>query len=147
MDYHYKSMSGDDAAHIVDPFYKQHGWHTSYASDSDQFALAYHGETLVGCLRRCHENGIHMLRTMMVDPRHRGHGLGHGLLQFYEQNLLKNIDADIHCAPYAHLPEFYARIGFTVRDIDTAPAFIIKRIKEYTQRGNPTIYMVRPRKT
>ena len=141
----FKTLNGTSAAELVNPFYAAQGWANSKARYDDVFALAFDGEKLVGSVRRCFENGVYMLRTMMVHEDYRDQNIGRRLLGFFETELLHNIDAEIHCTPFGHLTAFYSIIGFQCVDIEDGPEFIKSRIKTYNEEGRNCIYMRRPK--
>jgi len=139
----FKIIPGSEAASLVDPFYAANDWPTSRARAIDTFAVALHKEKIVGSVRLCSENGIYMLRTMMIDPDFRKKGLGARLLKYYEDKLLKDIKGNVYCTPYSHLDGFYSIIGFQDLGVDQAPPFIVERIAEYKAKGKCCLFMER----
>lgn len=137
-------VNGREAAPIVNPFYVACGWINSAASDSDTFVIAYADNEIVGCVRFCIDHDIYMLRTMMVHPDYRKQRLGHKILSFYEDKLLKDLPHEVFCLAYTHLGDFYKQIGFEAKSLDSAPQFLIERSALYKSEGNPCIFMVRP---
>ena len=135
----FKIVPGAEWGPLVDPFYDENGWHTSKARDIDNFALAFAGNKIVGSVRFCFEDGVYMLRTMMIDPAFRKDGLGTRLLKYYESTLLKDVTEAVLCTPYDHLAKFYNIIGFESLPVDKAPQFLIDRITGYKEKGNPCL--------
>jgi hypothetical protein len=46
------------------------------------------------------------------------------------------------CIPYAHLTDFYGRIGFEVAEPQPAPAFLAERLESYRALGDGKEYVL-----
>ena len=136
---------GAEGSALVNPFYVSQGAN-AIARPEDLFFLALVGDSIVGAVRFCIEEGAPMLRSMMVHRDHRQQGIGRILLKEFDDYLNAKSYRDTHCLPYGHLVGFYGLIGFEKRVEVSAPAFLIERLADYRAK-NPTtdyIYMRRP---
>src|SRR5579862_9224624 len=89
--------------------------------DDDVAFLASIEDRPVGAVRLCIENGVMVLRGMMVDPDYQRQGIG--------KTLLKTLDPSIgialcYCINPPHLRDFYGSIGFEEIEKENAPFFL-----------------------
>ncbi|MES2462936.1 MAG: GNAT family N-acetyltransferase [Armatimonadota bacterium] len=126
----------------VEALYRDCGYRGG-ASAADIVLVAWEKERLVGAVRLCREEGVTMLRGMMVLPERQGRGIGKHLLQACAQQL-DNMDAQCWCIPYAHLRDFYAGIGFQIVTLDQVPdGRLRERYQNYQSEGREVLLMVR----
>lgn len=126
--------SGRDAAALVNPLYEKNG-STSRAREGDQFFLILHEGECVACVRYCVEEGTSLLRSMLVDEKHRRQGMGQKLLGEFVVYLDQNQIRDVFCIPYAHLESFYGKAGFQRIEATEIPTFLAKRMENYSLKG------------
>ena len=136
-------LDGGQAKALVDPFYVRNGGRPC-AREDDLFFLALDGTALHGCVRFCVENETPMLRTMMIDAEHRRRGIGSRLLKGFAAYLDEHRIQPVYCLPYAHLPDFYASVGFQPVSFEETPAFLQERMRSYDPSGNSYLCMRRP---
>jgi N-acetylglutamate synthase-like GNAT family acetyltransferase len=101
------------------------------ARPTDLFFTAYLDSKLVGCVRYCVEFQTPLLRTMMVDEKHRGQAIGKKLIDECIQYLDKNGIRNVYILPYVHLENFYRKVGFQKVDAEFAPDFLFQRLSAY----------------
>lgn len=111
-------------------FYAERGYGGGIAPD-DTVLLAERGGDLIGIVRLAPEEGEIVLRGMQVHPSHQRQGIGLQLLAAVEGALGNRT---CYCIPYAHLKDFYGRIGFAVVDPADAPPFLRARVEGYRVR-------------
>ncbi len=136
-------LEGVQARPLVDPFYERNGGRRC-ARDEDLFFLAMTDGMLLGCVRYCVEAETPMLRTMMVDSKHRRRGIGSFLLNEFTRYLDTHGVHDVYCLPYAHLDAFYAAAGFKRVPVDEVPDYLKERMRTYDPSGNLYLFMKRP---
>lgn len=117
------------------------GWgYSVHTSPTDTFFLAEETGCYLGMVRRTCEEGIFMLRTMMVAPGARGRGVGTRLLLEFVRQLE---GWACYCVPYRHLMPFYERGGFMRVPSETAPPFLKERLTRYRADGLDVVLMRR----
>jgi GNAT superfamily N-acetyltransferase len=89
---------------------------------------ASRGDDLVGAVRVANEHGVQVLRGMRVKPEFQRQGIGARIL---EEVRLVLEGRECFAIAYAHLENFYGRIGFRKIDEREAPAFLRERIETY----------------
>lgn len=109
--------------------------------DERVFVAKKNGE-IIGAVRMCIDHGSHMLRTMQVRPEAQRSGVGSALLQMFDANAEQK---DYYCIAFAHLAEFYGRIGFTAINKTEAPAFLQERLEEYRAKDNGLEFVIMKR--
>lgn len=107
----------------------------------DTVFLAEEAGQWLGMVRRTCEEDVLMLRTMLVAPRARGHGVGTRLLKAFVQHLE---GWECYCIPYQHLTNFYERGGFVQEQSKAAPSFLEERLARYRSEGLDVVLMRRP---
>lgn len=110
-------------------------WLTGYTGDvqfRDAVVGAWRGNDLVGVVRIATE-GVRVLRGMRVLPEFQRQGIGTEILG--EIRPLLN-GTECFAIAYAHLKDFYGRIGFRDSNEQEAPAFLRLRINKY-RADNP----------
>jgi len=135
-------LPGMVARFLVDPIYEA-GGAKARARNEDLFFLAMTGKQPVGCVRFCVEEKTPMLRSMMVAEEFRGQGVGEKMLGAFEAFLDREGVRDAFCLPYAHLEEFYGKIGFRKVSQEEMPAFLLVRMAENNAGVKPVICMKR----
>ena len=108
---------------------------------ADTVWLAENAEGAVGIVRVAAAQGTLVLRGMRIAESARRQRLGTRMLQAIAEWLG---DRECYCVPYPHLVDFYGQIGFVVRDLAIAPAFLAERVAEYWRSGQEAILMCTP---
>lgn len=139
---------GDEQIHLagksdlasVQDFYSRVGYGCEIDPD-DKLLIAREGQSVIAAVRLCREFDITVLRGMFVAEKRRGGGIG--------TRVLDSISAEIGssecwCLPYAHLVNFYSRIGFRVCEDGTIPPFLAGRRNKYNAGGKNVVVMKRP---
>jgi GNAT superfamily N-acetyltransferase len=99
-------------------------------------------QTIVAAVRLCAEGGALVLRGMYVADDRRGQGIGTRLLDSIPAVIGSS---DCWCIPYAHLTNFYSRIGFRVHEGEDIPPFLAERQGRYTAGGKKVVVMKMPK--
>jgi GNAT superfamily N-acetyltransferase len=120
--------------------YEQWGYYGGMTS-ADIVYVAEIGRGAVGIVRRTVEEGVTMLRGMQVDPAYHRRGIGSQLLDAFARDIK---ELECFCIPFAHLTEFYGRIGFTVAAAESSPEFLVARTERYRLEGHQVLIMRRP---
>jgi N-acetylglutamate synthase-like GNAT family acetyltransferase len=94
---------------------------------------------LVGLVRLAPEHGTLVLRGMQVHPSFQRQGIGTRILAVLADELGEQ---PCFCIPYAHLTDFYARIGFGASEPERAPPFLAERLESYRARGDGKEYVL-----
>ena len=123
----------------VNAFYSEEG-HSVRVFATERFVLAEDEQRLIGVVRLCLENGHAILRTMRVSESYRGQRIGTRMLEAFEDLVSER---DCYCLPFAHLTDFYGRIGFTAIPIEQAPAHLQERYAGYRDSGADMLVMKR----
>ena len=105
---------------------------------TDSVLRAYDRGRLVGATRISKEHGVLVLRGMYVETQSQRRGIGRQLLDAVAGEIGSR---ECWCIPYAHLDEFYSRIGFKECDPDVAPAFLRERVSKYRELGRRVMIM------
>ncbi|MBA3968612.1 MAG: GNAT family N-acetyltransferase [Gemmatimonadetes bacterium] len=105
----------------------------------DTVLLAEREDELVGIVRLASEQGTTVLRGMQVHPAFQHQGIGAQMLAAVAEELESR---PCFCIPYAHLVDFYARIGFHVVEPGQAPTFLRERLEGYRTRGDGREYLL-----
>ena len=129
-------MTGNDQG-LVTPFYEEVGY-TCVIHPEDRILTAREGDRIVAAVRLCREENSLVLRGMYVAPDRRGRGIGSRLLDSLETTMGP---AKCWCVPFAHLQDFYSRIGFSECTPEQAPEFLKNRAAEYEKSGLRVIIM------
>ena len=138
----FEIIQGEDASTVVDSFYESDN-RSSRARNIDTFLVAFNTENdVLGCVRLCEEEGVFLLRSMLIHPNYRNKGLGKRLLKEFEKQLLENLHAPVYCVPHDYLGDFYSYVGFETIE-NEAPQFLFQRVQSYKNNGHNCILMVR----
>ena len=105
--------------------------------------LARSGEISLGAVRLVCEQGVLVLRTMLVHPDWQQRGVGTALLHKLVQLVQ---DHECFCLPWDYLVEFYAGSGFHRVDAAELPPFLQDRLRQYQAAGQAIVAMRRPRR-
>lgn len=119
-------------------FYAERRYHGGVRPE-DSVLLAERDCELIGIVRLAAEEGVVVLRGMQVHPSFQRQGIGEKLLAAVVQAL---DDRDCFCIPYAHLVNFYSRVGFRVIEPAKAPTFLRLRLENYQSRGDGKEYLI-----
>lgn len=138
-----EAHSGREVAPEVNTFYGTVGG-LGPIRPSDLVFLAYGDDRLVGCVRFAHEMDIHVLRSLLVDPEWRGHGVGHDLTACAVAHAEKEGVGALFCLSYPHLEAFYRTHGFEIITGNAIPRFLETRMLSYGLQGLDVICMRRP---
>ena len=91
-------------------------------------------------VRLTNEEGVLMLRGMMVKPEYQRHGIGKQVLQALDPHIGKNA---CYLVGRKHLIDFYGGIGFKKIEPSEAPDFLRDRAQLYNTNGYECILMYR----
>jgi N-acetylglutamate synthase-like GNAT family acetyltransferase len=117
------------------------GWgYRSAAHSRDVLVVAEHAGRIVGVVRLVREHGHTLLRGMRVQPEFQRGGVGTRMLRLFVQQL----SGDCYCIPFSHLLGFYGQVGFREIAEESAPAFLVERVKRYRAEGPDYTIMHRP---
>lgn len=120
-------------------FYDACGYGGAAIQAEDFVVLAWQEGAILGIGRICNDSGFLCLRGMQVLATHRRCGIGSEVLRL----LGSWIGADpCYCLPYAHLVEFYARVGFEPASTPL-PEVLERRLRGYLNRGLDVTAMIR----
>ncbi|MDP4229096.1 MAG: GNAT family N-acetyltransferase [Bacteroidota bacterium] len=119
--------------------YEAIGYHGGI-KDEDVCFLASEGGRPIGGVRLCLENGVLVLRGMMVLPEFQRQGIGKALLGLLDVEIG---DTPCYCINPPHLASFYGRIGFHRIELVKAPMFLVERLERYGREQHECIMMFR----
>ncbi|WP_226971503.1 MULTISPECIES: GNAT family N-acetyltransferase [Vibrio] len=108
------------------------------AKKEEHIVVAYKENQIVGLVRFKPIEEYLLLTGMLVVPAHREQGVGHTLLSYCQESILKN---HCYCFAYRHLPPFYAQHGFKTIDVDAIPNSLKHRYLRYCESGKDLIPM------
>src|SRR5262245_46079982 len=123
----------------VAELYREWGYRSA-AQPSDVLVVAERAGRLVGVVRMVHERGYTLLRGMRVQPELQRGGVGTRMLQLF----VSQLSGDCYCIPYPHLFGFYGQVGFREISEESAPAFLVERVRAYRTEGRDYAIMYRP---
>ena len=104
----------------------------------DLVTVATEKDSIVGVGRLSEEEGVLVLRGMMVSEKYHGRGLGTAILDALSKEIG---DRTCYCVPYAHLFAFYERVGFQVVPVSSRAQFLQERVASYIEGGLDVILM------
>ena len=111
--------------------------YTGRVAPGDTIVVADRKGEMVGVLRLVPEQGTTVLRGMRVQPTFQGQGVGSRMLELADRLIGPR---ECYCLAYAHLREFYGRIGF--KACAEGPAFLNARIAGYRNRRDGEEYVM-----
>jgi GNAT superfamily N-acetyltransferase len=120
-------------------FYATVGYHDAIANDCTVFAARL-DDRIIGVVRLAPENGVTVLRGMMIAREHQRNGIGTQMLRFVELYLG---GSDVYCLPHGWLETFYGQIGFVKIDPSGAPNHLQKRLAKQKPNHPQLIVMLR----
>ena len=134
----------DTAASLseVQTFYATVGYFQVVSADCILIS-ARSRDTIVGVVRLSPENGVQVLRGMMIAPSYQRRGIGTRML--WEASKFMNLP-ECFCVPHAWLEGFYGIIGFARIEDDDAPPHLRIRLAESRRKHPQLIVMRRPAK-
>ena len=109
----------------IETFYASVGYLGLIAPSSIVIA-ARDGDVIVGAARIARENGILVLRGMMIAPSHQRRGLGTRMLWALDKHIGRG---QCFCVPHGWLQNFYGQIGFATITDDFSPSHLRERLK------------------
>lgn len=118
-------------------FYAAVGYCGGIADDCAVF-VARSGGAIIGAVRLAPEQGVIVLRGMMIAGPHQRRGIGARLLRFIEPAMS---GTDVYCLPHDWLEGFYGRAGFVKIDPSDAPSHLQQRLLE-NQRTHPDLIVM-----
>ena len=124
----------------IEAFYTSVGYLGLIAPSSVVIA-ARDGDTIVGAARIARENGILVLRGMMIAPSHQRRGLGTRMLSELDKHIGHS---ECFCLPHGWLQHFYGQIGFTTIAEDISPPHLRERLKAGRIKYPQVVIMRRP---
>jgi GNAT superfamily N-acetyltransferase len=95
-------------------------------TDEDRGFLASIEGKPVGAVRLCIEDGVLVLRGMMIDPAYQRQGIGTALLKALDPAIGNR---RCYCINPPHLKPFYGSIGFVEIEKKDAPSFLVERLE------------------
>jgi GNAT superfamily N-acetyltransferase len=107
-------------------FYETMGYRGGIADDCTVFVARIAG-AIIGVVRLAPENGVIVLRGMMIAEAHQRQGIGARLLRFIEPSMAGD---DVYCLPHDWLEGFYGRAGFVKIHPAAAPPHLQQRLME-----------------
>ena len=119
-------------------FYERVG-HGGGVAENDRLLVVRSAGEVVAAVRLCDESSTLVLRGMYVSEERQG--LGTRLLALASSEICS---AECWCVPYAHLVEFYSRIGFSEANKASTPTFLKERCSTYEKNGARVTIMRRP---
>ena len=104
------------------------------AAKSDDIVItrANNENQIIGALRLCPVGGSWLLRSMCIDEKFQGQGIGRNMLDNIRDTLLSK---SCYCFPYTYLENFYEQAGFQVIDAADATAEIQTLFEQYRRNG------------
>ena len=124
----------------VREFYRLAGY-TGGVQVGDVVVGAWRKNDLVGVVRIATEEGVRVLRGMRILPGFQRQGIGTEILG--EIRLLLT-GTECFAIAYAHLKDFYGKIGFCLCSEREAPAFLGRRINKYrAENPQETFILIR----
>ena len=99
------------------------------------------GDAIVGAARIASENGILVLRGMMIPPSHQRRGLGTRMLSELDKHIGHS---ECFCLPHGWLQHFYGQIGFVAIADDLSPSHLWERLKAGHIKYPQLVIMRRP---
>src|SRR5437868_10016040 len=94
--------------------------------EDDVAFLAIANGNPVGAVRLCIEEGVMILRGMMVHPDYQRQGIGRALLKALDPAIGNEL---CYCVNPPYLKDFYGSIGFEEIEKKKAPSFLIHRLE------------------
>ena len=120
-------------------FYKKMGYGGGLCT-SDSVLEARDLGRLVGVAKLSDEGGVLVLRGMYVEKASQRQGVGHQILEAVGRTIGSR---ECWCVPFAHLKDFYSRIGFSECTPESSPRFLGERFHRYRKLGHQVIIMKR----
>ncbi len=105
----------------------------------DRVLTAVDQDEIIGAVRICMEQDVMLLRGMYIKQLFRGKGIGLSMLLYLKA---QGDVAGCYCLPYAHLDQFYGKIGFEKISIAQAPGFLADRLAQYRNNGSRDIIIM-----
>lgn len=125
---------GDFAA--AQAFYETVGYFDPITPGSIVVAARDKDHRIVGVVRLCREEGVQILRGMMLAPSVQRQGLGSRMLQVLKIGL----DPECcYCLPHDWLEGFYGQIGFRIIAENRLPPHLLERLQRYRAGPYPHI--------
>jgi N-acetylglutamate synthase-like GNAT family acetyltransferase len=124
----------------IETFYASVGYAGFIAPNSVVIA-ARDGDAIVGAARIARENGILVLRGMMVAPSHQRSGLGTRMLWELDKRIGRS---ECFCLPHGWLQNFYGQIGFATIADDRSPSHLLERLNAGRIKYPQLVIMRRP---
>lgn len=120
-------------------FYAAVGYAGKIADDCLVLAARLGGR-IIGVVRLAPENGVVVLRGMMIAKEHQRRGIGTRMLRLLEPHLA---GPDVYCLPHDWLERFYGQAGFARIDPVNAPPHLQQRLLDQKSRHPDLIVMAR----
>ena len=108
------------------------------------FIIAEEQDRIIGAVRLCQEGGLTILRGFNVAKSYQRQGIGSKMLNLLVDQVGSQ---DCYCITYAHLIDFFRRVGFEPIHWHDAPLFLQHRLLEYRKDNQEANYVImcRPR--
>lgn len=121
----------------VKRFYREHKMRPQAAKRDDVY-IATLNNKVIGALRLCLYDDAWLLRSMCVQTRLRGQGIGKYML-----DCIRDILSEKQCYsfPYQHLEHFYQQAGFKIISAEEAPESIAEKYNDYLMNGRKILLM------
>lgn len=122
---------------LVSRLYKAH-YPSGKAKKDELTVVAYKESKMVAVVRFRSVEQFRLLTGMLVIPEYRAKGVGHELLNYCQQQILKQDD---FCFAYEHLEAFYATHGFETVEMTQLPNSLKMLFERYISSGKKLIAM------
>lgn len=122
---------------LVSRLYKAH-YPSGKAKKDELTVVAYKESKMVAVVRFRSVEQFRLLTGMLVIPEYRAQGVGHELLNYCQQQILKQDD---FCFAYEHLEEFYGTHGFETVEMTQLSNSLKMLFERYISSGKKLIAM------
>lgn len=122
---------------LITKLYKAH-YPSGKAKKNETTIVGYLDNQIVSVVRFRFIDPYRLLTGMLVIPEQRGYGFANELMQYCQQNELKEKD---YCFAYPHLEQFYKANGFHTIEPTKLPPPLELLYSRYTNCGKALIPM------
>src|SRR5947209_3464589 len=124
----------------IETFYASVGY-LGLITPTSVVIAARDGNAIVGAARTVRENGVLVLRGMMIAPSYQRRGLGTRMLWELDKHIGRS---ECFCLPHGWLQNFYGQIGFATIADDISPSHLRERLKAGRIKYPQLVIMRRP---
>lgn len=122
---------------LVSRLYKAH-YPSGKAKKDELTAVAYQESKMIAVVRFRSIEQFRLLTGMLVIPEFREQGVGHKLMHYCQQQILKEGD---FCFAYQHLEAFYAQHSFVSVEPQQLPNSLQMLFERYVKSGKKLVAM------